>query len=69
MVIAPGDLVIGDDDGVLCVPFDEIEAVLAASTAKLAAEQKQMANIAAGTHDAGWVDEQLRRLGCDGITA
>ena len=27
MVIEPGDLVIGDDDGLLCVPFDETEAV------------------------------------------
>lgn len=27
MVIEPGDLVIGDDDGLLCVPFDQIEGV------------------------------------------
>jgi len=64
MVVEPGDLVIGDEDGLLCVPFDDLDAVLAAADAKFAAEQKQMANIQAGTHDAGWVDEQLRRLGC-----
>lgn len=65
MVIEPGDLVLGDEDGVLCVPFADTAAVLDASERKLAAEQKQMADIAAGTHDASWVDEQLRRLGCE----
>jgi regulator of RNase E activity RraA len=67
MVIEPGDLVIGDDDGLLCVPFDELEAILARSTAKFEAEQRQMANIAAGTHDTSWVDAELRKLGCEGV--
>lgn len=67
MVIAPGDLVLGDDDGLLCVPFGEAEAIHAAASAKQAAEGRQMANIAAGTHDASWVDVSLRRLGCAGL--
>ncbi|WP_043838792.1 RraA family protein [Muricoccus aerilatus] len=67
MVIAPGDLVLGDDDGLLCVPLDQAEAIHAAASAKHAAEEKQMANIAAGTHDASWVDATLRRLGCEGL--
>lgn len=67
MVIAPGDLILGDDDGMLCVPFAELAAVLAATQAKFDAEQRQMANIRAGTHDAGWVDETLRRLGCESV--
>ena len=67
MVIAPGDLIIGDEDGMLCVPFDELGPVLAAAEAKYAAEQKQIANIQAGTHNAGWVDETLRRLKCEGL--
>ena len=60
-------LVIGDDDGLLCVPFDAVEAVHAAATQKAAAEARQMANIEAGTHDASWVDATLRRLGCEGL--
>ena len=32
MVIEPGDLILGDDDGLLCVPFDAVEAVHAAAT-------------------------------------
>jgi regulator of RNase E activity RraA len=67
MVIAPGDLVLGDDDGVLCVPFDQVEAVFEAATAKYDAEQRQIANIQAGTHDASWVDKQLRAMKCEGI--
>ena len=67
MVIAPGDLVLGDNDGLLCVPFDQTEAVYAAAMAKYEAEQRQIANIQAGTHDASWVDEQLRRMRCEGV--
>ena len=67
MVIEPGDLIIGDDDGLLCVPFDQTDEVLEAATAKFEAEQKQIANIQAGTHDASWVDKQLRELKCEGL--
>jgi regulator of RNase E activity RraA len=67
MVISPGDLVLGDDDGLLCVPFGEAEVIHAAASAKQAAEEKQMANIASGTHDASWVDASLRKLGCEGL--
>lgn len=67
MVIEPGDLIIGDDDGLLCVPFDQTEAVFRAAMAKFEAEQKQMANIEAGTHNASWVDKQLRELECEGV--
>ena len=65
MVVEPGDLVLGDHDGLLCVPFADTAAVLAAATAKFEAEQRQMANIEAGTHDASWVDAQLKKLGCE----
>ena len=67
MVVEPGDLILGDDDGLLAVPFDAVEAVHAAATQKAAAEAQQMARIAAGTHDAAWVDAALRRLGCAGL--
>lgn len=65
MVVEPGDLVIGDEDGLLCVPFDQAEAVLGRARAKFDAEQKQMASILAGTHTAPWVDETLRANGCE----
>jgi RraA family protein len=65
MVISAGDLILGDDDGVLAVPFDDVETVLAAGWAKHAAEEKQMAQTLAGTQDRSYVDAALIRLGCE----
>ena len=64
MVIEPGDLVIGDGDGLLCVPFGEAEALLAAARAKQEVEARMVADIEAGTLDRSWVDATLRRLNC-----
>ena len=64
MVVNPGDLVIGDRDGVLAVPMDAAEAVLAKTLSKQDAEVRQMAAIENGTNDRSWVDESLKRLGC-----
>ena len=64
MVIEPGDLMLGDDDGLLCVPYDAAEEILAAARAKQAAEVRMLTDLQAGTSDRGWVDETLRRLGC-----
>ena len=64
MVIAPGDLVLGDADGVLAVPAESAAEVLERTEAKQAAETAQMEKIAAGTVDRSWVDDTLRRLGC-----
>jgi regulator of RNase E activity RraA len=65
MVIEPGDLVLGDGDGVLCVPLAEVEAVYRAAKAKQESEVQQAAAIKAGTSDRAWVDETLKRLGCE----
>ena len=65
MVIEPGDLVIGDWDGVLVVPFGEVAGALARTQAKQDAEFVQMAEIKAGTSDRSWVDATLRERGCE----
>ncbi|SFU92478.1 RraA famliy [Methylobacterium sp. 174MFSha1.1] len=67
MVIAPGDLIVGDDDGVVCVPFDQVEAVYAAANAKQQGEAKTMAAIRAGTVDRSWVERALEKAGCEGL--
>ena len=64
MVIMPGDLILGDDDGLVAVPRLEAPAIHAAASAKHAVETKQMAAIEAGTNDRSWVDAALRKLGC-----
>ena len=63
----PGDIVGCDDDGVVAVPFAHTAAVLKATEAKQAAEQKQIAEIKAGTSDRAWIDAALKRLGCEGV--
>lgn len=64
MVIEPGDLVIGDDDGILCVPFDQAETIYAAAHKKHSMEEKKMQAIEKGTDDRSWIDATLKRLGC-----
>jgi regulator of RNase E activity RraA len=64
MVIDPGDLIIGDDDGCLCVPIDSCSSVYSATQAKSLAEQKMIADITSGSYSDAWVDEALNRLGC-----
>ncbi len=65
MVIEPGDLVIGDGDGLLCVPFEAAEAICQAAQKKLADEEKVLGTMRSGTlPDRSWIDAALTRLGC-----
>lgn len=64
MVIEPGDLIIGDGDGVLCVPYADAAALLEAARHKQVIEAKMVADIRAGILDRTWVDASLSRLGC-----
>ena len=65
MVIEPGDIVIGDSDGVLSIPLADAEEVLKKAEAKLAAETRQMKAIAEGTNDRSWVNATLKERGCE----
>lgn len=67
MVIRPGDLLLGDEDGLVCVRIEDAEEVLKTATAKHAAETAQMEKIRRGENPRAWVDETLRRLGCEGV--
>lgn len=64
MVIAPGDIVIGNSDGVLGVPLADAEDILAKTEAKQDAELRQMKAIAEGSNDRSWVDAALKAKGC-----
>ena len=64
MVIEPGDLVIGDWDGVLSIPLDGVESILKKTNEKQAAEAVDMAKIEAGEWDRSWVDKTLKDRGC-----
>jgi RraA family protein len=67
MVVEPGDLILGDDDGLLCVPFDDTTKVYRDARAKQDAEAKIMAATQEGRVSKPWVDETLKRLGCEGV--
>lgn len=64
MVVRPGDIIIGDEDGLIAVSPADAEAVLAAARAQKKKEEASLAAIAAGTVDRKWVDEALRARGC-----
>ena len=65
MLVEPGDLIVADDDGVLCVPYDDAPEICKLTQAKKASEEKAIQQIMAGTPDRRWVDEALQRLGCE----
>ncbi|MEH2510374.1 regulator of RNase E activity RraA [Nitrobacteraceae bacterium AZCC 1564] len=65
MVVEAGDLIVADDDGVLCIPFSDVDAVLRDAIAKGEAEGKMMEAIRNGTLDRSWIDDTLRRGGCE----
>jgi regulator of RNase E activity RraA len=65
MAIAPGDLVLGDDDGLLCVPYDEVEAVHKLAHEKHEMETKTFQDIGKGDNNRAQYEKTLRGLGCE----
>ena len=63
MVIEPGDLVIGDFDGVLAIPFHSVNSILSKTEEKQAAELEEIQKIKAGEWDRSWVDKTLLKRG------
>jgi len=66
MVVHPGDIVVGDEDGVVAVPLAQAREVHARALAHRAKEDDTMARILAGTVDRSWVDVQLKARGFAG---
>lgn len=64
MVIEAGDLIIGDADGLLCVPFAHVDEVYELAYARQLAEQDKLVAIAAGSNDRSWVLKALVAAGC-----
>jgi 4-hydroxy-4-methyl-2-oxoglutarate aldolase len=62
-VVAPGDIVVGDADGVVIVPRAVAEQVLALVDALVAREAKRVAEILRGELYKAEIDESLRKHG------
>jgi RraA family protein len=63
MPVNPGDIIVGDADGLVAVPQEIAERVLASAKSILEKETRSMKEIVAGTVDRGWVDKALREKG------
>jgi regulator of RNase E activity RraA len=61
--VRPGDIVIGDADGVLAIPRDEAPAIAKLCHAQMEREKAILASIADGTVDRSWVDATLAARG------
>jgi regulator of RNase E activity RraA len=61
--VNPGDIIVGDPDGLVAVPLADAKDVLASAQAILAKETKNMKEIRAGTVDRSWVDATLKAKG------
>lgn len=66
LVIHPGDIVVGDEDGLVAVPQALAGKVLEAAAALAAAESVVLQSIADGTIDRSWVARALKEKGCEG---
>jgi regulator of RNase E activity RraA len=65
MVVQPGDVIVGDEDGVVAVPLAEAETVLRLAAAHREKEDTTMRHILDGTLDRQWVDLLLKSRGCE----
>lgn len=61
--VEPGDLVVGDADGVVVIPRLQVEAVLSAAEAKLHAERQRLDEIGRGLLVSPWLDDALAQAG------
>ncbi len=64
-VINPGDIIVGDSDGLLVLPQDEAAAVIKLARAQGENEAATLRAIRKGALDRKWVDQTLRQKGCD----
>lgn len=65
VVVNPGDIIVGDDDGVVVIPQELAEDIIAKTTATKAKEKEIIDTMHKdGSYIRPWVDETLKKLGC-----
>jgi|tagenome__1003787_1003787.scaffolds.fasta_scaffold20594148_1 RraA family protein len=63
LVIEAGDLIVGDEDGLVAVPADRLGDVLQAARAQAQREAQRKEAILAGQDKRGWIDACLKEQG------
>jgi regulator of RNase E activity RraA len=63
MAVNPGDIIVGDADGLVAIPLELADKILASAKAILAKETSMMKQIQDGTVDRAWVDKALKEKG------
>lgn len=59
MTIEPGDLLLGDADGIICIPYDEVESLYPDALKRFQGENAQRDRVRNGTVDRKWIDDRL----------
>lgn len=63
MIVSPGDILVGDEDGLVAFPMDQAEEVLHRAGLHAEHEQRVMAEIATGAVRQSWIDKALAAKG------
>jgi regulator of RNase E activity RraA len=63
MIVNPGDIIVGDEDGVVAVPREQAEEVLRLAALHAEHEQRVMAEIATGEFRQSWMESALKARG------
>lgn len=65
LVIQPGDILVGDEDGLVAISQDIAPAVLKLAQAQAVKEVALLRSAKNGTLSRDWVDKRLQEQGCD----
>ncbi|TVY11117.1 RraA family protein [Paenibacillus cremeus] len=65
MIINPGDILLGDEDGLVVIPLEHAEGILKLVREQQVREADILQSIQDGTVDRSWVDALLQKRGCD----
>src|SRR5204863_9212961 len=63
MPVNPGDIIVGDADGLVAIPQEQAERILKSAQGILAKETAMMKEIEAGSVDRSWVEKALKEKG------
>ncbi|MCM3093261.1 MULTISPECIES: RraA family protein [unclassified Cytobacillus] len=63
--VSPGDIIVGDDDGVIVIPKQDASAVLEKAKSLASKEKEIIKSIYEGKWDRTWVDNILLKKGCE----